>query len=209
MSADMDIQEWLCQQGVSSASSSARLRQVFEEENLTRPGKKRISAEKLPRLSALLSERFFRHCGSRECLQVASESQREPLEVDRSGCERCGGSDNHRAGMAFLESFHDKGFTKLLVVGGSPSVRQELKDLLDQKLSLRMVDGTERRTLKEARPDLDWADLVLIWGASELHHKVSKLYTDAPHPQRRKVVLVARRGVAALLQAGVDHLRNR
>jgi hypothetical protein len=46
----------------------------------------------------------------------------------------------------------------------------------------------------------------LVWGASELHHKVSWLYTQVPPPLRQKVVHVAKRGIAALLAAAVRHL---
>jgi len=69
-----------------------------------------------------------------------------------------------------------------------------------------MVDGTERRTGDRARADVEWADLVLVWGASELHHKVSWLYTQVPQPLRHKVVHASRRGIAALLAEAVRHL---
>ncbi|HLL55562.1 MAG TPA: hypothetical protein VK447_18525 [Myxococcaceae bacterium] len=208
MSADRDIDQWFTEVGLSLPVSRSRLREALEAEGLTRAGKKRISDEKLPKLSALLQERFYRHCGSPDCHKVALGSGREPLQADKKSCERCGGSDNHRAGVELLEAFRRTGLRKLLVVGGSPSVREELIEQLAGEIELRMIDGTERRTGDRAKADLDWADLVLIWGASELHHKVSLLYTQAPHPQRKKVVLVPKRGVAALLAAGVEHLRR-
>jgi hypothetical protein len=208
VSADRDIDQWFSEMGVSLPEPRTQLRQALEADGLTRAGKRRISDEKLPKLAALLQERFYRHCASPDCLKVAQGSGREPLQVDKKSCERCGGSDNHRAGIELLEAFRRTGLRKLLVVGGSPSVREELEEQLGEELDLRMVDGTERRTGDRARADLDWADMVLIWGASELHHKVSLLYTQAPPPQRKKVVLVAKRGVAALLAAGVEHLRR-
>ena len=63
-------------------------------------------------------------------------------------------------------------------------------------------------TTRDAHADLEWADLILVWGGSELDHKVSKLYTDAPPAQKRKLVQLARRGVAALLNAAADHLEK-
>ena len=71
-----------------------------------------------------------------------------------------------------------------------------------------MVDGTERHTGDKARHNVEWADLILIWGATELHHKVSEHYTNAPPPVSRKVVLLTRRGVAALLDAAITHLKR-
>jgi hypothetical protein len=85
-------------------------------------------------------------------------------------------------------------------------VREELEGKLGAEMELRLIDGTERRTGDKARGDLEWADLVLVWGGSELHHKVSTLYTSVPPALRRKVVHVARRGVAALLAGAVEHL---
>src|SRR5262249_57717632 len=73
-------------------------------------------------------------------------------------------------------------------------------------LELRLVDGTERRTVTQARLDLDWADLVLLWGGSELDHRVSTLYTGAPPALRRKLVHTSKRGIAALLESAVVHL---
>lgn len=180
----------------------------MEEAGLTRAGKVRISEAKLPRAEALLDGRFFRVCGAQDCMQVARLSGREPLLVQpRTHCERCGGSDNRRAEVTFLESCKRHGVRRVVVVGGSPAVREELEAQLGEKLELRMVDGTMRRTEAQARHDLEWADLVLIWGGTELHHKVSAHYRHGLHPQ--KVVHVARRGVAALLAGGVEHLQRR
>ena len=93
------------------------------------------------------------------------------------------------------------------IVGGSPAVREELA-ALEPALELRLVDGTERRTAEKAKADLTWADLILLWGASELHHKVSMLYSNAAPPLKKKVVHVAKRGIAALLSEAVTHLRK-
>jgi hypothetical protein len=93
-------------------------------------------------------------------------------------------------------------------VGGSPAVREELRDALGQALSLRLVDGTERRSLSQARFDLEWGDLVLLWGGSELDHRVSTLYTGASAALRRKLVHASKRGVAALLEAAVTFLER-
>jgi hypothetical protein len=208
MSADRDIDGWFTEVGLVLPEPRAKLRAMLEAERLTRPGKKRISDEKLPSLLALLEERFFRYCGAPDCLKVAQASGKEVLLADKRACQRCGGSDNRRAGAELIEAFQRKGLRKLLVVGGSPSVREDLEAQVGHAIELRMVDGTERRTGDRARSDLQWADLALVWGASELHHKVSLLYTQAPQPLRQKVVHVAKRGVAALLAGAVEHLRK-
>jgi hypothetical protein len=87
----------------------------------------------------------------------------------------------------------------LLVVGGSPTTRRELSEAIGQRVFLRLVDGTERRTKKKAEQDCAWADLVVIWGSTELNHGVSNLY---PPPR-----LVAHcRGVGSLADEVIRHL---
>ncbi len=95
-----------------------------------------------------------------------------------------------------------------MVVGGSPSVHEELRTLAPADWELRLVVGTERRTADAARADLRWADLVLIWGSSELDHKVSAHYTSSGSLSQN-VALVNRRGVAALLERATRFVRDR
>ena len=208
MSADKDIDGWLGERGITSTESRARARAALEEVGLTSARKVRISEPKLPRAEQVLAERFYRVCAAAACQQVARASGREPLLVERSHCEHCGGSNNRRAETAFLEACERYGVRRVVVVGGSPAVREELEDKLGGRIELRMVDGTERRTAGKAAGDLEWGDLVLVWGATELHHKVSSHYTQPGTPHRHKVVHVARRGVAALLEAGITHLER-
>ena len=46
-------------------------------------------------------------------------------------------------------------------------------------------------TSDRAKSDLEWADLVLVWGATELHHKVSGHYTHGPPAHHHKVMRVS------------------
>ncbi len=80
--------------------------------------------------------------------------------------------------------------------------------MLGKAIELRLVDGTRHRPIDRAKADLDWADRVLLWGATELHHKVSKQYADAS-ATRHKVVHVPRRGVAQLLTGAIESVRRR
>lgn len=207
MSADVGIDAWLLGLGFADA---ALPRAALEETGLTRPGKARLSNEKLARAAAVLSERFFVHCQNAECVAAAGASGKTAAPgANRQACERCGGSDNQRAANDFLLAFTRRGGKRLCIVGGSPSVWEELERLLGNQIELRLVDGTARRTLEHSKADLEWADLLLLWGATELHHKVSMLYTTAPTASKKNVLHVAKRGIAALLSAGVEHLRRR
>lgn len=168
-----------------------------------------MSEQKLERAEAVLTERFYRVCSAPACAQAANTSGREPLPVEpRTYCESCGGSNNRRAVADFVEACRLKGVRRVVIVGGSPAVREELEDQLAGQIDLRMVDGTERHTADKARHNLDWADLILVWGATELHHKVSAHYTGGPPAVSRKVIHVTRRGVAALLESAITHLKR-
>lgn len=210
MSADEDIDLWLASRGYGLAPVRDQARATLEGAQLTRAGKKRMSTEKLGRAQELLGSTYALHCSAPECRAHAERSGRTPLLADpKSACERCGGSSNARAETELLEACRAKGVHKLVIVGGSPAVREELERALGKSLSLRMIDGTERRSADRAKADLEWADLVLIWGASELDHKVSTLYTHGHPSTRARVVHVPKRGVAALLAGGIEHLRKR
>lgn len=208
MSADHAIDAWLNSLGFELPAAHQRARALLEEAGLTRTGKQRISDEKLPRATEHLRSSLFVHCASVECTRAASQSGREAVATANKGaCEHCGGSANKRAEADLVAACQRAGVKRIVIVGGSPAVREELA-ALEKHLELRLVDGTERRTSDRAKADLAWADLVLLWGASELHHKVSMLYSNASPPLKKKVVHVAKRGVAALLSEAVTHLQR-
>jgi len=207
VSHDVDIESWLGAEGFDLPETRDRAREVLEAAGLTRPGKTRMSAEKEDRARAALELQLFKHCATPACVTAAARSGRTAVRTaHRAACASCGGSDNRRAMEALVTSCQRAGLRRVAIVGGSPSVREELRDALSARLDLRLVDGTERRTLAQARLDLEWADLVLLWGGSELDHRVSTLYTGAPPPLRRKLVHTSKRGIAALLEAAVLHL---
>lgn len=183
---------------------------MLEAAGLTRPGKARMSEEKLPRAQAALAERLFLHCTQAECVAFARASGREPVPCDpRNTCQRCAGSDNARAVKDVLDACRQRGLSRLVIVGGSPTVRQELERLVPPELELRLVDGTRARPLDQAKADLQWADVVLLWGATELHHKVSNQYQDgATGAWKRKLVHVPKRGIAQLLAGLLTHLQR-
>lgn len=143
-------------------------------------------------------------------MAFANASGRQPVPCDpRNTCQRCFGSDNARAVKDVLDACRKRGFSKLVIVGGSPTVRQELERLVPSALELRLVDGTRARAVDQAKADLQWGDVVLLWGATELHHKVSNQYQDsATGAWKRKLVHVPRRGIAQLLAGLLSHLQR-
>lgn len=209
MSADVEISDWLSDQGYALPAAREKALSMLITAGVTRAGKARISVEKLARAEEQLGSRFFLHCPSADCVAAAKTSGREPLLTsEKNKCNSCGGSDNRRAVKELLEAFDKRGWKKLVVVGGSPSVREELERAVGSALELRVVDGTERRPIDRAKADLDWADVVLVWSASELHHKVSLQYTQAAGETKKKLVHCHRRGIAQLLSEAIAHARK-
>ncbi len=210
MSADVELEAWLSGLGYSLAPSRAAARTALTEAGLTRDGKQRMSEAKLPRAEEVLAAAFFLHCPSPECQAFARSSGRTPLPCEpRSACERCGGSDNARAVRDLVAICQKRGATRLVIVGGAPATRQALEELVGTTLQLRLIDGTRDRGVDQARADLAWADLTMLWGATELHHKVSNQYQDsAQGPLKKRFVHVPKRGIAQLLAAAIDHFKR-
>lgn len=187
-----------------SGGDAERARAILEGEGITNPRKTRLSTAKLDRARAAIDARLARFCAT--CAARTDAGGREVVTVAPAACSRCGGSRNDRALGEVAEACELAGLRRLVVVGGSPDVRRELNSLRS-RLELRLVEGTARRTGAEAQGDLDWADLVVICGSSELGHKVSSLYTG--NRAGAPVITSARRGVEAIAAAIVEHAGRR
>ena len=87
-------------------------------------------------------------CSNGTCQEeakLAPERRRVPAE-DRRHCEICAGSDNQHAVDAFVKRALERKHTRLVVIGGSPSTREQLAALLKGRIELKAIDGTLRRT---------------------------------------------------------------
>lgn len=200
---DIAIADLLGSLGLLGADAK-RGRAILEGDGITNPRKARISIVKLERARAAIDGRLARFCAS--CAARTDADGREVVIVAPSACVRCGGSRNNRALTELVEACASAGISRIVVVGGSPDIRRELRSLRP-RLELRLVDGTARRTRGEAQGDLGWADLVVVCGSSELGHKVSSLYTR--EQGSTPVVTSGRRGVEAIAGAVVEHARRR
>jgi hypothetical protein len=204
MTTEIEIERFIVEQGFPQ-THRADARAALELADLTRAGKTRMSSDKVERAKAALRETFALHCQSQECISWAHRSGKIVLVAEsKQTCHRCGGSENSRAARELVES----GIHRLVVVGGTPATREELERLIGEEIELRLVDGTHHRQPERARADLEWADRVLLWGATELHHKVSKQYSDIS-ATKYKVVHIPRRGISQLLAAAVESMRRR
>lgn len=179
--------------------------QALQEAGLSNPRKPRIALDKRDRVAALLAEKFCRVCARGDCSNAAparAHGRRIVPAATQATCEICGGSANRSAVDELVAAFRTAGWSRVVVVGGSPATRQDLSRQLGSAIELRLVDGTISRTLAAAEADVAWADLVVVWASTELSHKVSTLYRGP------KVVTARSRGVTELARAAATAAGN-
>lgn len=194
MTADIPISKFLADEGFGGDAAAVRARALLEADKLTTPRKQAMSVSKIERARILLHATFVPVCGNSPCNETAIRNGREPLTSNF--CTYCGYSNNRRASQAVMLAFKRRGWSRLLVVGGTITSHQEIRLLLPS-LEIRCIDGAVgSHTRREAESHLQWADVAIVWGATPLPHKVSQLYSADS-----KTVSVARRGIEAVCQA--------
>jgi hypothetical protein len=151
-----------------------------------------------PSLRAFLDDRVVLHCGSEGCPVVPG---RAVVIVPRARCEVCAGSDIQRSVRHFVDACLLTGQRHVLVVGGSPKYHRQLRDLVQHhRLRLELVPGNVRRNARQAQADMARADVVIIWGGTQLDHAVADLYKDGP----ARVVRIAHRGIGRMLELAAE-----
>ena len=204
MAQEIVIEEFLREMGFDTPAAAGRAREVLEAAGLTRAGKRGMAGSKGARAARALRDALIRVCGER-CLGIDRRGParaREAVVVTKASCEVCGGSNNVQGALAAAEALKRRGISRVLIVGGSPGVWDGMQRAFEGTgVELRVVDGTQRsHSDRDAEGNKRWAQLIVIWGATELRHAVSVHYNkDVPDGVR--VITVARRGVAALCDA--------
>lgn len=204
MAADLPLIEHLAELGFDTPESYAQAREVLEREGLTRAGKINIAETKLPQVREVLEAVFHVSCSAQRCADQGLPHLTHITCAVRKGCWVCGGSSNRGALRIAEQALAEQGIRKIVIVGGSPNSHQQLRNSQPEMWELRLISGSARRTQEDALADIRWADLILIWGSTQLSHKVSELYTRESSC-RSKLVLVAKRSVEALLTAATEH----
>ena len=196
---DMALSELLAARGFAGENAKAAL-ELLHQAGLTHPGKIRIAENKVAAVDEALNAAFVRHCRKPDCQPADSDTQRL-VPVSARRCEFCGGSDNRRAVEEMAAAMVAAGWRKLLVAGGSPGTRSDLRNLCGDRLDLRFVTEDTAPNKKTVGGMLGWSDITVIWTSTEISHKA----TAALHGP--KVLRVPRRGVAALANAVRDRCR--
>jgi hypothetical protein len=136
----------------------------------------------------------------RDSLQRRLDAQPAPTPPPAVPAPAPEGSDVRQAAWRLSEVFRDLNIERLLIVGGSPNYHIQLQALFGETLQLRLIDGQARRNLKQARADVLWADLAVIWGGTILAHRLSELYTGD------SVILIPHRGIIGMMRQLRDGL---
>jgi hypothetical protein len=195
------IDELLRGEGFAATVARAQARAILERHSLTHPGKVNMAADKLPAARALLAEHALLLCGDPGCAELAAPraAGREAITAEPSHCVICAGSGQRRAALLLARDLLAAGRPRLLLVGGTPHQHSELAEALAEGgAELRAVDGLGRgHSAAEAARQAAWADVVAIWAATPIKHKVSQVYADAAPPRALRVMLI-RRGVESL-----------
>jgi hypothetical protein len=122
------------------------------------------------------------------------------VRVSPERCEVCGGSDIRVAFDLLLRASRRAGVTRLVIVGGSPAYRTQLKELArGTDLKLDLVPGDSKLGKRRARND---AERVVIWGATELDHGTSAAYEHLGD----RLVRVPHRGISRMLREVAEGL---
>lgn len=212
MSAAISIDAFLAGEGFTTPWARHQARAILEQAGVTRPGKTGIAPEKLGRARDALAAGAMRVCGDGACEQLARPQLAGRLLVvgEQASCDVCGGSNNRRAATMAVMACMGAGISRLLVVGGTRALHAELEALIrGSSLELRCIDGQEQTPgKKEARSDLAWAQLLVVWASTPLPHKVSECYTDE-RPLSLPMITVARRGIVALCDEIARFARRR
>ncbi len=205
------IDALLTEFGCASPESREAARAALQDAGLTNARKQNIAERKRDEAIAVINQRFARVCADARCQRVIQRDPRPKLLVERFACEICRGSTNTAAVEAMAAALVSAGRPRLLVVGGSPNARRELEKLLSGTgVETQLVDGTVAVSSTRADQWVAWADVVVVWGGTQLAHKVSTHFMRPEYSSKR--LTLATRGIASLSAAVVEHLeggRNR
>lgn len=201
----LSIEALLASLGFRSHGAQAAARKVLVSAGLSTPRKTNIAAYKREQVENELATHLVRVCESTGCEAKARRDRRERVTVHIADCEMCGGGSTRHATNIMLERLSAAGVRRILVVGGSPTVHTQLNTLFEEsRIEIDIVPGDRMLDARRAEALANRADVIVVWGASILSHKVSTFFTDPRFGHKR--AMLARRGVRSFAEAVTRHL---
>ena len=203
---DIAIAEMLHEFGIADPGSRETARAALIGGGLIANAKKvNILAAKSLQASTLLAESFQRHCNDGDCRSAAANGGTPPLLVDKEVCSFCGGSKDRTAVAEMARAMIEAKKRRILVVGGTSAKEREIEEKSPPGIEWRVIEGKTGRPDRYYRNHREWADLVVIWGSTELSHKVSAHFDGKGDDG---VITVRRRGITALADEVTRHFQG-
>ena len=203
---DIPIAEMLRGFGIVDATARETARAALINGGLIANERKvNILAAKSARARALLVESFLCHCNDGDCRSAAANGGAPPLLVEKAACSFCGGSKDRAALAEMARALTEANKRRVLVVGGTDKKEREIKEKSPPGIEWRFIEGTKGRPSRYRQSHQDWAEVIVIWGSTELNHKVSKPFAVKGDD---RVITVRRRGITALADEVIRHLRG-
>ena len=196
---DVPIADVLARAGLGGANADRGFAALCGA-GLTHPGKTRIAENKIAAAQNALRAAFVRACHKPACRKKAQRDGRETIETAAEHCDGCGGEDNRAAVEEMLAAMQRVNRTKLLVVGGAPNSRDELKSLCEQRCELRFLTKDDKPGRRTSDSHVAWADVVVKWNSTQIDHKMTQAIRGS------HVITCAQRGIAALAQSVARHV---
>ena len=209
----LPLDDWLAELGYDSPDSQELALAALRDAGVLsgRP-RQAIAADKQARAEAALEAAFVVHCSDPGCMKLAREraaarAARPIATPRRAACEICQGANTRRAFERARTECVARGVTRWLVVGGSPSLRLEMKELLKLApgLEVDLDDGStgdSRAKLARGRR----AQAIAILGSSQINHKDTAVYTSE---FRERVIEISTRSLERLFEAMERHAKGK
>ncbi len=161
-------------------------------------------------LSRLIVDRVRRVCVDAICNQVAKAGEAFPMRVDAErDCTVCGGSEDRRWFARMALECDRAGVRRILVVGGSETLHEQLRGLTQgQRIDFRLVSTADEVFPARIQGRIEGCDLLVLFSPGLVDSAVSEPYADAARRAGRLVahVVSARFGVVSLTRTICNRL---
>jgi len=202
----------LTRYGISGKSILKRLRKLLPEHIARLLNQQDLAETQAAQLKEEIENRAAFHCDSAYCVRTAEKRHSPEILIpvrDAAHCSVCSGSPTRRALEEAAEACRGAGIRRLLLVGGMPASRPEMKNLSPTGIEFRLIEGDLDRPRQRVQADLRWCDLAVIWGSTPLGHSLSGSYLRRKSAGGPFILRINRRSVEALCQEIVKHLDGR
>lgn len=202
----------LARYGISGKSILKKLRKILPEHIARFLNQQDLTDSQAAQLTKEIENRAAFYCDHAYCTRTAGRLNSPEILIPvrhATFCNVCQGSPTRRALEEAAEACRSAGLRRILVVGGMPTSRTEMKNQSPAGIEFRLIEGELDRPKQRVLADLRWCDLAVIWGSTPLGHSLSGSYLRRRTSSGPFILRINRRSVEALCQEIMKHLDNR